>query len=68
MYEDEKDAMPVKLHKHDKNNLGTWKGTCYTLQNYYKGKPGDYVSFTNDGSWLGVTYGKDAAVTLEFVE
>lgn len=44
----ESDAMPVKMVKKSENNNGSYKGTCFKMQNYYRDKPGQWVSFTTD--------------------
>jgi len=49
-YDNEADAMPVKMVKKSQNNNGSFKGTCYKMQNYYGDKGGQWVSFTTDGA------------------
>lgn len=48
-YDKEEEAMPVKFVQLSQNNNGSFKGICYKMQNYYGGKAGKWISFTNDG-------------------
>ena len=67
-YDNEADAMPVKMVKQTKNNKGTFVGNCYKMQNYFGGQPGKWVSFTTDGSWLRVVYNEADAMTITLEE